>query len=69
MSPSKGALGIMRAATDRSLKNGEYVGPTKIGGFRGLPKLMKSSERSYNEEDAKRLWAISEKLTGINYVF
>ena len=26
MPPSKGSLGIMRAATDRTLKNGEYVG-------------------------------------------
>jgi len=69
MTPSIGCLGIMHAATDRTLKNGEYVGPTKIGGFRGFPELMTSSERSYNENDAKRLWEMSEELTGVKYVF
>jgi NAD(P)-dependent dehydrogenase (short-subunit alcohol dehydrogenase family) len=69
MTPSMGSLGIMRAATDRTLKNGDYVGPTKIGGFRGLPKLLTSSERSYNEKDAKKLWQISEQYTGVTFVF
>jgi len=58
----------MRAATDRILKNGEYVGPTKIGGFRGLPKLLTSSEKSYNENDAQKLWEMSEQLTGVKYL-
>ncbi len=69
MTPSKGSLGIMRAATDRTLKNGEYVGPTKMNGFRGLPKLLTSSENSYNEKDAQRLWEMSEQLTDVKYVF
>ncbi len=69
MTPSMGSLGIMRAATDRTLKNGEYVGPTKMGGFRGLPKLLTSSESSYNEKDAKKLWEMSEQITGVIYVF
>jgi len=69
MTPSMGSLGIMRAATDRTLKNGDYVGPTKMGGFRGLPKLLASSERSYNENDATRLWTMSEQLTGVEYAF
>jgi len=69
MTPSKGSLGIMRAATDRSLENGDYVGPTKMGGFRGLPILLTSSERSYSEKDASILWEMSEQLTGVEYVF
>ena len=69
MPPSKGSLGIMRAATDRTLKNGECVGPTIMNGFRGLPKLLASSERSYNEKDANRLWEMSEELTGVEYAF
>jgi len=69
MTPDKGSLGIMRAATDRTLKNGDYVGPTNIGGFRGFPKLLTSSERSYNEIDANKLWEMSEQLTGVEYVF
>jgi len=69
MPPSMGCLGIMRAATDRTIKNGQYVGPTKMGGFRGFPELMTSSDKSKNEKDAKRLWEMSEQLTGIKYVF
>ncbi len=69
MTPEMGSLGIMRAATDKTLKNGDYVGPTKMGGFRGYPEVMPSSERSYNEEDAKRLWEMSEELTGVKYSF
>ncbi|MBT7074519.1 MAG: SDR family NAD(P)-dependent oxidoreductase, partial [Anaerolineae bacterium] len=53
MTPDMGSLGIMRAATDRTLKNGQYVGPTKMGGFRGFPELVESSEASHNEDDAK----------------
>lgn len=67
MPPSKGSLGIMRATTDRTLYNGEYVGPTNMNGFRGLPKLLASSERSYNEKDAKILWEMSEELTNVRY--
>ena len=69
MTPSMGSLGIMRAATDKTLKNGDYVGPTKIRGFRGYPKLLTSSENSYNERDAAKLWEMSEQLTGVKYVF
>jgi NAD(P)-dependent dehydrogenase (short-subunit alcohol dehydrogenase family) len=68
MTPSKGSLGIMRAATDSSLNNGDYVGPTKLGGFRGPPILLSSSENSYNEKDAAKLWELSEQLTGVKYV-
>ena len=69
MTPDMGSLGIMRAATDRTLKNGQYVGPTKMGGFRGFPELVESSEASHNEDDAKRLWEMSEELTGVKYAF
>ena len=69
MTPDKGSLAIMRAATDRSLRNGEYVSPTRIGGLRGLPRLVTLSDRAYNAEDAKRLWEMSEQFTGVKYAF
>ncbi len=67
MTPSMGSLGIMRAATDRTLDNGDYVGPTKMGGFRGFPILLTSSENSYMQKDAKKLWEMSEQLTSVKY--
>jgi hypothetical protein len=33
----------------------------------GYPVLVKSNTASHKVEDAKRLWDISEKLTGISF--
>jgi NAD(P)-dependent dehydrogenase (short-subunit alcohol dehydrogenase family) len=64
-----GALPILRAATDRSLKGGEYLGPTRIMETRGYPEIVKSSDKSYDQVVAKRLWEVSEKLTGVHFDF
>jgi len=34
----------------------------------GPPELSESSEDSHNLEDAKKLWEISEKITGEKYL-
>ncbi len=67
MKPPKGTLSILRAATDPEVKGGEYYGPTKLMGNRGYPEKVKSSKKSHNLEDAKKLWEISEELTGIKF--
>lgn len=64
-----GTLPILRAATDTSVKGGEYFGPTKINEMRGYPELVKSSDKSYDEELAGKLWRVSERLTQIIYNF
>ena len=64
-----GTLPILRAATDTSVKGGEYFGPTKMGEMRGYPELVKSSDKSYDKELAGKLWKVSEKLTQIIYNF
>ena len=64
-----GTLPILRAATDPSVKGGEYFGPTKMNEMRGYPELVKSSDKSYDKELAGKLWKVSEKLTQINYEF
>ncbi len=69
MTPEQGSLPIMRAATDRTLKNGDFMSPTKVGGMRGLPKLVTLNNEAYNEANAKRLWEMSEELTGVEYAF
>ncbi len=68
-SAQMGSLPIVRAATDKNAKGGEYYGPTKMGEMRGYPELVKSNEASYNTLAAKQLWEVSEKLTGIHYDF
>jgi len=64
-----GTLPILRAATDPSVKGGEYFGPTKMNEMRGYPELVKSSDKSYDKELGGNLWKVSEKLTQINYEF
>ncbi len=64
-----GVLPILRAATEEKLKGGEYFGPTKTMEMRGYPELVKSSDKSYDKELAKKLWEVSEKLTNLKYEF
>jgi len=38
-----------------------------MGGMKGHPVLVKSNELSYNKDNAKKLWKLSEELTGVRY--
>ena len=64
-----GALPILRAATQANLTGSEFFGPTKMNELKGYPEEVKSSDKSYDKELAKRLWDVSEKLAGITYNF
>ena len=46
---------------------GDYFGPSGLGEMRGAPKKVGSSARSRDEAAARRLWEISEELTGVRY--
>jgi NAD(P)-dependent dehydrogenase (short-subunit alcohol dehydrogenase family) len=62
-----GALPTLRAATDPAVLGGQYYGPDGIGQTRGYPKVVGSSKKSHDAEKQKRLWAVSEELTGVTY--
>jgi NAD(P)-dependent dehydrogenase (short-subunit alcohol dehydrogenase family) len=62
-----GALPTLRAATDPGVQGGQYYGPDGIGETRGHPKVVKSSAQSHNEDIQRRLWTVSEELTGVTY--
>lgn len=62
-----GALPTLRAATDPTASGAEYYGPDGIGEQRGNPKLVHSSPRSHDPDLQRRLWAVSEELTGVTY--
>ena len=68
-SASRGALPILRAATDPHARGAEYYGPSGAFGLRGSPVLTRASRNACDEEMATRLWEISEKLTGTEYEF
>ena len=67
--PEKGALPMLHAATAPEAKGGSYYGPDGLIGLRGYPIEIKSNKKSHNKEDAKKLWDISENLTGIVFKF
>jgi NAD(P)-dependent dehydrogenase (short-subunit alcohol dehydrogenase family) len=63
--PKSGALSQIRAASDPEVKGGDYYGPSGLGELAGYPKIVKSAKTSHSLEDAKRLWEMSEKMTGV----
>jgi NAD(P)-dependent dehydrogenase (short-subunit alcohol dehydrogenase family) len=63
----KGALPTLRAATDPGAQGGQYYGPDGIGEVAGHPKLVKSSAQSHDEAIQRRLWTLSEELTGVTF--
>ncbi|MDQ3741909.1 MAG: oxidoreductase, partial [Actinomycetota bacterium] len=67
-SDAMGALPLLYAATE-DLESGAYVGPDGMGEARGHPKLVGMTGRARNDDDARRLWEVSEQLTGIRYDF
>ena len=64
-SAEMGALPTLRAATDLGVKGGQYYGPGCFAEQRGYPKVVKSSATSHDVAAQRRLWAISEGLTGV----
>ena len=64
-----GALPTLRAATDPAVAGGDYYGPAGLGEFAGPPRLVRSSSRSHDEAAQRRLWSVSEELTGVTFAF
>jgi NAD(P)-dependent dehydrogenase (short-subunit alcohol dehydrogenase family) len=68
-SADKGALSPLYAATMPDLPPASYVGPDGPGEWRGSPHLTGMSKRAQDPETARRLWEVSESLTGVSYAF
>ncbi|ETB04964.1 short-chain dehydrogenase [Mycobacterium avium subsp. avium 10-9275] len=66
-SPAMGALPTLRAATDPAVQGAQYYGPDGFLEQRGRPKLVESSAQSHDEQLQRRLWAVSEELTGVHF--
>ncbi|BBB40025.1 SDR family NAD(P)-dependent oxidoreductase [Mycobacteroides abscessus] len=60
-----GALPTLRAATDPAALGGQYYGPDGFMEQRGNPKVVASSEQSYDLDLQRRLWSVSEELTDV----
>jgi NAD(P)-dependent dehydrogenase (short-subunit alcohol dehydrogenase family) len=68
-SAEMGALPTLYAATVRDLPGGTFVGPGGLGETRGYPKVVTASRKAYDEQAWRRLWDVSETLTGVHYEF
>jgi NAD(P)-dependent dehydrogenase (short-subunit alcohol dehydrogenase family) len=64
-----GALPTIYAAAAPGVRGGSYYGPGGWQELRGYPTKVQSSARSHSASDAARLWAISEELTGVQYLW
>jgi NAD(P)-dependent dehydrogenase (short-subunit alcohol dehydrogenase family) len=66
-SAARGALPTLYAATVPELAGGSFVGPGGPLELRGAPHLVGSSAASKDPETARRLWEVSESLTGVRF--
>jgi NAD(P)-dependent dehydrogenase (short-subunit alcohol dehydrogenase family) len=67
-SDAQGALPSLYAATVPDLPSGTYVGPSGFFEGRGPPKVVSASKAAHDEAVARRLWEVSEQLTGVSYL-
>ena len=66
-SSAEGALPTLMATTDPSVKGGDYYGPKKMGEMKHSSQKVAIVDSARDEEDASKLWELSEKLTGVHY--
>jgi NAD(P)-dependent dehydrogenase (short-subunit alcohol dehydrogenase family) len=62
-----GILPALFAATSPQAEGGGYYGPRGIGEVTGATARARIPDRAKNPADLKRLWDISEQLTGVVY--
>ena len=65
-SDEQGAWPTVYAAT-QDLRGDSYVGPDGFKEGRGHPKLVGRSDAARDTETARRLWELSEELTGVSF--
>jgi NAD(P)-dependent dehydrogenase (short-subunit alcohol dehydrogenase family) len=68
-SAAQGAQPILYAATSGDVRGGDFIGPSGRFGVGGDPARIRSSDRSYDEDLARGLWEVSERMTGVRYTF
>jgi NAD(P)-dependent dehydrogenase (short-subunit alcohol dehydrogenase family) len=63
----QGSLPTVYAATSPEAKGGMYYGPDGWFEMTGMPKVANVPTRAKSEGDAKRLWEVSEEMTGVKF--
>jgi NAD(P)-dependent dehydrogenase (short-subunit alcohol dehydrogenase family) len=65
-SADQGAWPTLMAAT-ADLPGATYVGPDGLAEWGGHPRVTSSNKLSYDETAQRRLWQLSEEVTGVSY--
>ncbi|MCW2797367.1 oxidoreductase [Nocardioides sp.] len=65
-SAAAGAWPTLMAAT-ADLPGATFCGPGGLGEMSGTPRIVTSTRLSYDEAAQRRLWEISEQVTGVRY--
>jgi NAD(P)-dependent dehydrogenase (short-subunit alcohol dehydrogenase family) len=68
-SAEMGALPTLYAATVPDLPGGSFIGPDGLLQGRGYPHIVTAAHRAYDQAIWRRLWEVSEELTGVHYDF
>jgi NAD(P)-dependent dehydrogenase (short-subunit alcohol dehydrogenase family) len=66
-SDEMGALPTLYAATAPGVEGGSFFGPDGVGEQRGHPKRVSPNAAARDEETARRLWEVSERMTGVRF--
>lgn len=66
-SAARGALPVLRAATDPDAAPGSYYGPGGLRQFWGNPVLVPLPKPAQDAGAARQLWEMAESLTGVNF--
>lgn len=64
-SAAMGALPQLYAATAPDAIPGGHYGPDQLGGMRGYPKPVRIAPAARDAQQRRRLWEVSEALTGV----
>ncbi|MFB7666994.1 oxidoreductase [Kitasatospora sp. NPDC056138] len=63
----RGALPVLRAATDPYAIGGSYYGPLGLGELRGAPGVVAFRQKAHDTRLGRWLWAESERVTGVAF--
>ena len=66
-SDDRGSWPLVYAATSSEVHGGGYYGPDGIAEIKGMPVEVKPKPQALDPAAGKRLWDVSETLTGVRY--
>ena len=66
-SAAQGAWPTLAAAVGDGVEAGQYFGPSRNGEWIGPAREVQPRPKAKRIEPAKRLWAVSEEMTGVKY--